>query len=161
MQESIPNYIFALREDLKLNKEFLPKQAEPDATGYDVRCASKEKVVLSNGQMFKIPLGFRVYCPDGWWLELNPRSSTFIKRELITLTGIIDQCFPGEVHIVGKFFSNEKEFIEIEVGDLIGQLIPVKLQKMNVDETTNENIEELFKNRNSVRKDGFGSTGVR
>lgn len=161
MQESIPNYIFALREDLKLNKEFLPKQAELDATGYDVRCASKEKVVLYNGQMFKIPLGFRVYCPDGWWLELNPRSSTFIKRELITLTGIIDQCFPGEVHIVGKFFSNEKEFIEIEVGDLIGQLIPVKLQKMNVNETTNENIEELFKNRNSVRKDGFGSTGVR
>lgn len=161
MQESIPNYIFALREDLKLNKEFLPKQAEPDATGYDVRCAAKENVVLSNGQMFKIPLGFRVYCPDGWWLELNPRSSTFIKRELITLTGIIDQCFPGEVHIVGKFFSNEKKFIEIEVGDLIGQLIPVKLQKMNVDETSNENIEELFKNRNSVRKDGFGSTGVR
>jgi len=161
MNEGLPNYKFALREDLKTNKEFLPKQSEPDATGYDVRCAQTDGVVLTHGGIFKIPLGFRVYCPDGWWLELNPRSSTFLKRELITLVGIIDQSFPGEVHLVGKFLSNTQKFNKIEFGDLIGQLVPYKLQRMNIEESTNEELDLLIKNRNSKRTGGFGSTGVK
>jgi len=157
----LPKYKFALRNDIKNCKEFLPKQSERDATGYDVRCAAKDGVIMNNGDIVKIPLGIRAYCPDGWWLELNPRSSTFLKRELITLVGIIDQSFPEELHLVGKFFSNTKPFLKIEFGDLIGQLVPVKLQRMEVEEFTNEEMDEAIKERNAERKSGFGSTGVR
>jgi deoxyuridine 5'-triphosphate nucleotidohydrolase len=154
-----PIYKFALRPDLSENKEFLPKQSEPDATGYDVR--SSITVTLTDGDFIKIPLGFRVFCPDGWWIELHPRSSTFMKRELISLVGIIDQSFPGEVCLVGKFFSKEKESVTINAGDLIGQMIPVKLQRMKTEEISNEEMDKLISERNSDRKGGFGSTGVR
>lgn len=157
MTNDLPIFKFALTNPA--DKSFLPKQAEPTSTGYDVR--SRISVTLNDGEIIKIPLGFRVFCPDGWWLELHPRSSTFLKRELIALVGIIDQSFPGEVCLVGKYMSNNKTPTRIEAGDLIGQMIPIKLQLMEAVEISNEEIELEFKNRNSLRTGGFGSTGVR
>lgn len=154
----IPTYKFCLRSDLKNNKEFLPKKSEPDATGYDVRCADQD-IVLENGKMFKISLGFKVLCPVGWWLQLNPRSSTFMKKELITLVGIIDQNYPGEVCLVGKYFSEKTQIIKF--GDLIGQVVPVRLQEMNTEEVNDEEYENEMNARKSKRTGGFGSTGVR
>lgn len=84
----IPTFKFALREDLKDNKEFLPTLAEPKATGYDVRAALEKSDAVLNIEPFayvKIPLGFRAFCPEGWWYELKPRSSTFGKKNLHSL----------------------------------------------------------------------------
>lgn len=155
----IPTFKFCLRNDLKSNKEFLPKQSEPNSTGYDVRCAEVNGVILENNSMIKISLGFKALCPEGWWFELHPRSSTFFKRELITLVGIIDQDFPGEVCLVGKYFS--KNTNQIKFGDLIGQIVPKKLQLMNVEEISDENYDFELKNRKAIRAGGFGSTGER
>lgn len=159
MNNEIPTYKYCLRSDLKNNKEFLPKQSEPDATGYDVRCAEVNDVVLKPNEIVKIGLGFKVLCPVDWWLELHPRSSTFMKREMITLVGIIDQNFPKEVCLVAKYLGNEEKIIKF--GDLIGQLIPVKLQRMKNEEIDEEEYSNEMKLRDSKRTGGFGSTGER
>lgn len=168
---NIPTYKFALREDLKDDKRFLPTRAEPDATGWDVRAAMHDKNALTvfSGQYVKIPLGIRSFCPPGWWYELKPRSSSFAKKGLHALYGTIDQNFenelifaaqylPGMTQSDGKveFYTNK---LVIEFGEAIGQIIPVKRQEMLVEEVSNEEYDNLCKVRNGVRGiGGFGST---
>lgn len=162
MKEELPIFKFALREDLKNNKEFLPKQSEPNATGYDVRSAEKEDIILQPNMILKIPLGFRAFCPDGWWFQLHPRSSFFIKKEMITLIGLVDQDFPNQVCLVCRYLpTNESGIKEIKFGDLIGQIVPVKLQRMVSLEIDNQEFDRLNSERNAIRKGGFGSTGER
>lgn len=160
----LPVFKFCLRDDLKNNKEFLPKLSEPDATGYDVRSAETNDIVLSgNGKLIKIPLGFRALCPVGWWFELHPRSSMFVKRNVITHIGIIDQNFPGEVCLCIRYFNNEGIDFNgmIKFGDMIGQIIPVKLQRMSVEEVSDQEYSHEMSLRNFKRTGGFGSTGER
>jgi len=166
----IPNFKFALREDLKNNKEFLPTKAEPHATGWDVRAATS--LSLSPFEKAIIPLGFRTFCPEGWWFELKPRSSTFGKKRLHCLYGTIDETYEGELLLACQYipeaiictnnetsFSNSKK-LEINFGDALGQIIPVKRKEMIVEEISNEEYDVLCKNRNASRgASGFGSTG--
>lgn len=172
----IPVYKFAVREDLVKSKiSFLPTRAEPLATGWDVRAAFKEpsnKLIIKPNQYIKIPLGFRGFCPEGWWYNLIPRSSSFGKKSLHCLYGVIDETFPQEL-IFAAQYRPEKEVIYddnhmmlpnnliIEFGEAIGQIIPIKRQDMIVEKITNEELDDLFSKRKSIRESGFGSTDLK
>ncbi len=104
-----PVYKFALTSELidavadhkvLCADDFLPTRSDSEASGWDVRCAVPGGFSLEPGQYYKIPLGFRAFSPSGWWAELNPRSSTFIKRHLHALYGKIDETY----QINGSFF---------------------------------------------------------
>jgi dUTPase len=163
----IPKFMFALREDLKNDKHFLPSRAEPYATGWDVSCATKDHkdLVVRPGAYVKIDLGFRVFCPDGWWLKLEPRSSTFTKKSLHSLCGVIDSSYEGSMAYCG-FYSPDvnamgKDLV-IKFGERIGQIIPVLRQEMIVDEISNGDYDKFCEKRNGVRKTGgFGSSDLK
>lgn len=185
--KEIPQYKFALRADLKDSKEFLPTRAENKASGWDVRAAQTDKkpIILKPFEHTKIQLGFRSFCPDGWWFELKPRSSTFAKKFLHSLYGTIDEGFEGELVLAVQYIPNlksakifsdeyiekeeikyepkyamfEKPILTINFGDAIGQIIPVKRQEMIIEEVSNEEYDRLCKERNGQRgAGGFGST---
>jgi len=163
-KESVPTFKFALREDLKNDKRFLPTRAEPFALGYDVRAATKDKkdIILRAGQYFKIPLGFRSFCPSGWGYELHPRSSSFAKKSMHNLIGIIDETFPLECQIVGQYIPDLGSLgkdLTIKFGDAIGQIIPVRRQDAIIEDISNEEMDKMFKERNAPRTGGIGSTG--
>lgn len=187
MTQKIPSFKFCLREDLQENKEFLPTRGEPKATGWDVRVASKEDIVLQPFQKVLIPLGFRAFCPDGWWFELKPRSSTFAKKHLHSLYGTIDEGYEGYLvfacqyipelefysdytYIADGHSSEDKKIrylncdninttLTLKFGEAIGQIIPVQRQEMNVEEVSTKEYENLCSKRNGVRGiGGFGST---
>jgi dUTPase len=182
LAEEVPEYAFALREDLKDNKEFLPTRAEPKASGWDVRAAMEDRkpLVIKPFQHVKIPLGFRSFCPDGWWWELKPRSSTFAKKNLHALYGTIDETYEGQaifacqyipefnldetikVHARNPLWPNSSPTIApitINFGDAIGQIIPIRRQEMKVVERSNEEYDNDCKNRAGQRgTGGFGST---
>jgi len=173
----IPTFRFAVREDLKdTNGLFLPTRAEPLATGWDVRAAQSDRkpLIIKPNQYVKIPLGFRAFCPEGWWLKLVPRSSTFTKRNLHALYGMIDETWEGEMLFAAQYLP---EYRMIEIDDLmgglvpyapeliisfeeaIGQLIPVKREDMMVENISNEEYNRMCAERNGTRKTGgFGST---
>lgn len=164
----IPTYKFALREDLKDCPEFLPTRAEPFATGWDVRCADIGGVTIRPGQYAKIKLGFRAFCPSGWWFELKPRSSTFAKKNCDSLYGTIDSNFEGELLFcvryspdwtVGEVGPINVPDLKIAFGEAIAQIIPVQLQEMNVEGISNVEYDKLCLNRSGIRGDGgFGSS---
>lgn len=174
MVEEIPEYKFSLREDLKNEKQFLPTKAESKASGWDVRAAMPDKraLLVKPFEFIKIPLGIRSFCPEGWWYEIKPRSSTFLKKNLHALYGTIDETYEGELvfacqyipeggkvkRFVSCFFNDDA--LVISYGDAIGQLIPVKRQEMKVVECSNEEYDNICKERNGARgTGGFGSTG--
>src|SRR5208282_5678509 len=70
-----PLFQFAISPEVaNCGIDFLPHRTHDTDTGWDVKCADL-KVVLRAGLYAKIDLGFRVFSPPGYWLELRPRSS--------------------------------------------------------------------------------------
>ena len=173
----IPEYKFCLEEGV--DDSYLPIRSEPKATGWDVRAFIDAPMVLKPFQHVLIPLGFRVFCPDGWWLELESRSSTFAKKHLNSLSGKIDQTYEGKMMFACQWLPEQHthheqgegrswntrisaymEYLTISPGDKLGQLIPVKLQEMLVSKVSAEEYKALCEERNGVRgTGGFGSTG--
>lgn len=178
MREEIPVYKFALREDLQDHPEFLPTKADPEATGWDVKCAEPDGVVLYPFQKAKIRLGFRGFCPPGYWYKLVPRSSSFAKKDLHALYGTIDETFSLECMFACKYIPDthylsttysvhaveawesycNSQKLQIDFGEAIGQIIPVKRQEMNVEIISNAEFNRLDLERNAARKGGFGSS---
>lgn len=170
----VPTYKFALTEELitfckstNLKPEdFLPTRSEPEASGWDVRCAVLGGVELRDGCFYKIPLWFRSFCPPGWWAELNPRSSSFIKRNLHSLYGKIDETYPNEWFFLCQYIAdasliqNANYPQRIEFGDRIGQVMPVRRQDMVMEIISNDVMDAEITNRNATRKGGLGSTGT-
>lgn len=164
MIQELPTYSFALREDLREEKKFLPTRAEPLATGWDCRAAMPDRktLVVRPGQYVRVPLGFRAFCPPGWWYRLVPRSSSFAKRSMHALYGVVDEAYNMEAMFCFQYIpdlgalGNE---LKIEFGDAVAQIIPVQRQEMMIEEIDNEKLDEMFKKRNAVRNGGFGSTG--
>lgn len=170
-----PTYKFALTDGLIAAcegtefspEDFIPALSEPDASGWDVRCASPEGLNLRDGCYYKIPLGFRSFCPPGWWAELNPRSSAFIKRHLHSLYGKIDETYPNEWFFLCQYLSdtckiqNQNYPKRVEFGDRIGQVMPVQRQDMNIEVISNDMMDTEIKNRDATRKGGLGSTGTK
>lgn len=162
----LPKFKFAVREGL--DSSFLPTKSEPFATGWDVRSA-EEEFVLQSFEHKLIRLGFRMYAPEGYWLELRPRSSTFAKKGLHCLYGVIDEHYPNELMLAVQFIPHqnypvsggitETTSVRIPFGEKIAQVIPIKRREMVVEGISNEQIDALYQTRNSVRTGGFGSTG--
>jgi dUTPase len=166
-----PEFKFALREDLKNQDGFIPQRSDSYATGWDVRCAERDGVTFKPFEHKLINLGFRVFAPDGWWLELRPRSSTHAKKHLSCLYGVIDENYAGfaflscqwsppivnDWGIVPKINTME---LHIGFGERIGQLVPVRRQVMIASLISNDEFEQLCKERGDKRgAGGFGSTG--
>jgi dUTP pyrophosphatase len=171
----IPEFKFAIREDLNDTKDlFVPHRATARSAGWDVKAAMKDRAPLEMnfGDCAKIPLGFRAFCPDGWWYELKPRSSTFGKKNLHALYGTIDEDFEGELVFACQYlpdidfqqgleglYCRQFKSLKIEFGEAIGQIIPVRRQDMIVTRVSNSEIEDLYKQRGAERgAGGFGST---
>lgn len=159
----IPTYSFALRADLEDNK-FLPVRATDKSSGWDVFCAPEDRkpIVLRAGQYAKIPLGFRVIPPEGWWFQLVPRSSTFAKKALHCLYGTIDSDYRGQLVMAVQYMPDIRHLgsdLELKFGEAIGQIIPVHLQEMKVEAISNDEFNaRCDKEINKRGAGGFGST---
>lgn len=167
----IPIFRFAIRENLKdVTRDglsaFLPTRGTERSTGWDVKAALTNgltDLVIRPGSHVKIPLGFRVFAPEGWWLELRPRSSSFAKKNLHALYGVIDEDYEGECIFACQYLPDLRSLgndLVIKFGEAIGQIVPVKRQEMIVAEITNTDYDSACKARNAARgAGGFGSTG--
>lgn len=167
--EEVPEYKFALREDLKEDARFLPTRAHKTDSGWDVRAAleggKNTTMHVRPGSYIKIPLGFRSFVPKGWWFKLEPRSSSFAKKSLHALCGVVDESWEGQAIFVAQLLPDPsllgKELV-IEFGEALGQIIPVRRQEMKVSAISNEAYNELCQERNGTRgANGFGSTDLR
>ena len=101
----------------------LPRYHSAQASGLDVAAALSEPVVLNPGQIDLFPSGFSVAIPEGYELQVRPRSGLAIRHgvTVINSPGTIDADYRGEVYI-GLINLGNKPVV-ISRGDRIAQLV--------------------------------------
>jgi len=101
----------------------LPRYHSAQASGLDVAAAVSEPVVLNPGQIDLFPSGFSVAIPEGYELQVRPRSGLAIRHgvTVVNSPGTIDADYRGEVYI-GLINLGKKPVI-ISRGDRIAQLV--------------------------------------
>ena len=128
----------------------LPSYATPGAAGMDVVAA--EDFDLAPGQRHAVATGFRVAIPDGYEIQVRPRSGLAFKHGISVpnTPGTIDSDYRGELKIL--LINHGAEPFAIRRGERIAQLVPAA-----VTLATFEEVDELADTDRG--HGGFGSTG--
>ena len=127
-----------------------PTYATDGAAGLDVVAA--EDVTLAPGGRHAVATGFAVAIPEGYELQLRPRSGLAIRHGITCLNtpGTIDHDYRGEVKVILANLGTEP--FEVRRGERIAQLVPAAVLKAEFVEV--DSLEETGRGAG-----GFGSTG--
>ena len=128
----------------------LPARATEHAAGLDVVAA--QDVTLDPGQRYAVATGFAIAIPEGYEVQVRPRSGLALKHGITFLNtpGTIDSDYRGEVKVILANLGSEP--FEVRRGERIAQLVPALLLRANLRE-----VEAL--SETSRGAGGFGSTG--
>jgi dUTP pyrophosphatase len=134
-------------------QEFLPVYSTSGAAGADVKACLKEPLVILPGQIQLVPTGLFLEIPEGYEVQVRPRSGLALKHGITVLNtpGTIDSDYRGELKVI--LINHGALSFEVADGMRIAQIVvkPVVLAAFEVH-------PELLA---SARGDqGFGHTGV-
>lgn len=131
----------------------LPAYATPGAAGMDAVAAVTETVSIAPGARFAVPLGFCMAIPEGYEVQVRPRSGLALKNGMTVPNspGTIDSDYRGEVKALLINLGNEP-FV-IERGMRICQLVPAAVTRAALCV-----VDALDETQRGAG--GFGSTGV-
>lgn len=131
----------------------LPSYETPSAAGMDVRAFIKEPIVIKPMQRVLVPTGLRVQLPEGYEMQIRPRSGMALKHgiTLANSPGTVDADYRGEIGIIVINLSDQP-FV-INDGDRICQMVVTQYSHVQW-----EQVDCIDK---TERGDGgFGHTGV-
>lgn len=147
-----------MKINIKYNSKegaIVPEYKTAGAAGADL-CAylPSQNVTLSPGKSALIPTGLFFEIPDGYEVQVRPRSGLAAKNGITVLNtpGTIDSDYRGEVKVI-LINLGEEEFT-INDGDRIAQMVIAPVT--TADFTFAENLSETDRGSG-----GMGSTGVR
>lgn len=123
------------------------------SAGMDVYAFLDEDVIIKPMERVMVPTGIKVEIPEGYEIQVRPRSGLAIKHgiTLLNTPGTIDSDFRGEIKIIMINLSNE-DFV-IKNNERIGQFILNEVYKCVWVES-----QELNKTKRG--HGGFGHTGI-
>ena len=115
-------------------------------------CAA-ESLLLRAGKRHAVATGFAFAIPDGYEVQVRPRSGLALKHGITCLNtpGTIDSDYRGEVKVILANLG-EDDF-QITKGDRIAQLVVAPVTHASMVEV--DEIDETARGAG-----GFGSTGV-
>jgi len=104
-----------------------------------------------------IPSGIKLKMPKGFALIAFNKSGIATKYNLISGACVVDENYTGEIHL--HLINLNSEYFKIIPGMKILQFIPIKMDYMDLEITSNEGLISM--QDWSERGDkGFGSTGL-
>lgn len=130
----------------------LPQYATLGSSGMDIRAFLREKAVFQPLDRILIPTGIFIEIPDGFEVQIRPRSGLALKQGITCLNtpGTIDADYRGEIKVILINLSNEIQ--TIESGDRIAQMVFQKVEKISWSPVNQINETERGTG-------GFGHTG--
>ena len=130
----------------------LPAYATTGSSGMDIRAFLDAPKTLSPFERALIPTGIFIELPNGYEVQVRPRSGLAVKQGITCLNtpGTIDADYRGEIKIILINLSQEKQVIN--PGDRIAQMIIQKVEKIEW-----KLVEELKVTERNAG--GFGHTG--
>lgn len=134
------------------SRNALPLYQTPLSAGMDVRADLEQSVTLAPLGRAMIPTGLYVELPEGYEMQVRPRSGLAAKHGITVLNspGTIDADYRGEIRIILVNLSSEA--FTIEQGERIAQLVVARHEQVEW-----EPVEELGTTERGTG--GFGSTG--
>lgn len=111
-----------------------------------------ESITINPGGRALIPTGLRVAIPEGYEIQVRPRSGLALKNgiTLLNTPGTIDADYRGDIGVI--VINHGTEPFTIMAGDRIGQIVLNKVERIEW--------EEVYNLPDTIRGEGgFGSTG--
>lgn len=148
----------------------LPKYAHKGDAGFDLRANVEEiennnylfnairfnatTIILNPGGRVLIPTGLYMAIPEGYELQIRPRSGLALKHGItvVNTPGTIDASYRGNIGVILKNDGTEP-FI-IEQGDRIAQGVLNKVEEANLIEV--DSLDETDRSDS-----GYGKSGVK
>src|SRR5881392_3817777 len=127
-----------------------PTYATEGAAGLDVVAA--EDVTLAPGQRHAVATGFAIAIPEGYEVQVRPRSGLALKHGVTCLNtpGTIDSDYRGEVKVILANLGSEP--VSLARGERIAQLVIAQVARAEL-------IESAELPQTGRGAGGFGHTG--
>ena len=149
----LPPFIQFLRLRPESDEDIpLPRYMTPKAAGMDICAAIEKDLVLEKGVVALIPTGFAVAIPEGFEIQIRPRSGLAVNHGIgiINSPGTIDADYRGEIKIAVINLGGKK--YTVKRGDRIAQMIIKRVYQARLRVV--EQLDETDRNSG-----GFGHTG--
>jgi dUTP pyrophosphatase len=129
-----------------------PQYMSPGAAGCDAVACLDVPLEIKVGMRVAVPTGWAFEIPEGFEIQVRPRSGFAYKRGLtvINAPGTIDSDYRGEVQIL--MINLGQEPVLVQPGDRIAQLVLQKVERVAW-------VEEDSLSDTTRAGGGFGSTG--
>ena len=131
----------------------LPSAASPGSSGFDLRAALTEDLLIRPGERALVPTGLVLEIPPGCEGQVRPRSGLALRHGIgiLNAPGTIDSDYRGEVAVI--LINLGEAPYAVRRGDRIAQLVFARVEAVEWEETP----DLAASNRGAG---GFGSTGV-
>lgn len=135
------------------NEQCLPTYGSELAAGADVRAFILEERTLLPGESILIPTGLKFAIPEGYEIQVRPRSGLALKNQITVLNtpGTIDADYRGDVGVI--LINHGKNPFVITPGMRIAQIVLAPVVKAQF-------VREEMLAVTSRGEGGFGHTGT-
>tara|TARA_B100000579_G_C22781842_1_gene829759 strand:- start:810 stop:1250 length:441 start_codon:yes stop_codon:yes gene_type:complete len=137
----------------RLSKEIsLPKYETAGSSGMDLAADIKEDLEIHPGQSALVPTGLFLFIPEGYEIQIRPRSGLAAKKNVTVLNtpGTIDSDYRGEIKVI--LINLGKEIFKVNRGLRIAQMVVCPIVQAKLEE-----VDDLPSTDRGSK--GFGSTG--
>ena len=100
-----------------------PEYKSEEAAGADISARLDASIVIKPGERALVPTGVSIEIPQGYEVQLRPRSGLALKHGVTVLNtpGTVDSDYRGELKVLLANFGDEP--FTVNNGDRIGQLV--------------------------------------
>ncbi len=136
------------------NEVSIPKYETPGSSGMDLSACIEQDVIINPGDKAIIPTGFSLSIPEGYEVQIRPRSGLAAKKGITVLNtpGTVDSDYRGEIKVILINFDKNK--FTVKNGERIAQMVVCPVEQVDMEE-----VEELSETGRGTG--GFGSTGTK
>lgn len=151
-----------------IDDTLLPFYAHPTDAGLDIR--ARTDAIIHPAETVIIPSGIKLAIPEGYEIQIRPRSGINAKTPLRVALGTIDTGYRGELGIVMTNYSpvgstemctiedkHKHGIYQIRKGDRIAQIVFNKITTANLVQC--KSVADFASDRGL--DSGFGSSGVK
>lgn len=132
----------------------LPKYANPGDAGCDGKANIDAPLFIMPGARALVPLGIAAAIPEGYEIQVRPRSGLALKKGITVLNspGTVDSGYRNEIGAI--LINLGDEVFKVDPGDRVCQLVLNKFETIEWDV-----VNELPESDRGL--DGYGSSGVK
>ena len=141
----IPVDIELMQKDLKS-----PSYVHLSDAGCDI-CACVDTEIPANSTAV-IKTGIKLEIPDGFEVQVRPRSGMSVKTPIMVIFGTVDSGYRGEIGVIAYNRSNQP--YTVSKGERVAQLVLAPSYRMFFKE-----VPEIHESSSERGANGFGSSG--